>query len=165
MGSKDEAGAPWEHRYYKRVGRTAHTICWGIAIGMGSLLPAGAPMGLRAGHPVHAAQVTSGTPTPPAPPVAAPLPAQSSTPPEVPPKAGDVPDAAKVTQPAGAAAPALAPFALAWDDKAIPLIQSPEMIVTARLVIISGAAQPTEARLLTDGTRAWGGAPAMRQLV
>jgi outer membrane protein assembly factor BamB len=54
---------------------------------------------------------------------------------------------------------------LAWDDQAIPLIQSPEMIVTARLAIISGAAHPTEARWLTDGTLAWGGAPAMRQLV
>jgi outer membrane protein assembly factor BamB len=39
------------------------------------------------------------------------------------------------------------------------------MVVTGRLVIISGAAHPTEARLLTDGTRAWSGAPAMRQLV
>jgi hypothetical protein len=39
MRSKDEAGAPREHRYYKRVIRRATTICGGVTVAVNLFLP------------------------------------------------------------------------------------------------------------------------------
>ena len=40
LGRKDETGASWEPRYYKRVKQSAHTRCWGVLLAFSLQLPA-----------------------------------------------------------------------------------------------------------------------------
>ncbi len=63
MRSKDEAGAPREHRYYKRVIRRPTTICGGLAVVVGLSLPVEP---LAADPPVQSVPATPASPAPPA---------------------------------------------------------------------------------------------------
>jgi hypothetical protein len=60
MRSKDEAGAPQEHRYYKRVIRRATTICGGLAVAVSLFLPVGPS---AATSPIQAVPLSPPAPT------------------------------------------------------------------------------------------------------
>ena len=115
-----------EHRYYKRVTRWRTTRCWGVAVAVGLLLPAG---------PLVAANQATNVP--------APFP--SPTPPPAP---------APESRPAQTPAPAAASYASAWTvpfsgDGPLTLT------FTSSSLILSGSEIPTEARALDDGHTLW----------
>ncbi len=70
IGSKSGAGTPREHRYYKRVTASSHTICWGLALAIGLTLPTHAS-GRQATSPaVPVTPIAPATPAPPPTPAA-----------------------------------------------------------------------------------------------
>lgn len=127
----------WEHRYYKRVGRHAYTICWGLLLGIAAASWSVAPP-ITYAVGARDAQSSRDQPARPAPP------------------GGASPSANKP-----ASSP---PFSAAWTLDSFGLIDDPELVVSETRVLVSGPKRPLEARLLTDGSRAWIASPALRQL-
>lgn len=122
----------WEHRYYKRVSRTAHTRCWGWALAIGLLLPAASLAQQPAGQIVPALPTTTLSPPPPA----------TST-------------APGATGAAAPAKPAPPPYTVLWKDTAIGGDLSLHVVATPTVVVTGGSTTPLQARRRESGEVLW----------